>query len=101
MPRFSGVSLTSMLWCRRRRPSPLAHCACPGVRPKRLFKSVSRIVLLPFATSVSSAEELFGGLAALSRDLRGRAHLRESIHRRAHDVDRVARAVALREHVTH
>src|SRR5690606_10001483 len=100
MPRFSGVSATTTLWCRRLRPSPARHSACPGLRPCRLFSSVT-FSCFRSATAHTSTDDLFERLAALCGDRLRRAHRQQRVHRRPDDVDRVARAVALREHVAY
>src|SRR5690606_2198550 len=90
-------SATSTVWWRRRRPRPFTDEMIAFSSPKVLFTWVTRMVLLAMALS----QDLFHALAALGRDLIGRTHGRERIDGGTHDVDRVARAVALGEHVAH
>src|SRR5512139_1658952 len=106
MPRTSGVSFTTTVWCMRRRPRPRTVARCRWIWPKWLFTSVT-LTVLPAAVSFFvailvmglSARDFGDRLAALGSDALRSRHTGESVHRRAHDVDRVARAIRLREHV--
>src|SRR5688572_22716626 len=68
--------------------------------PARLFTSVT-LTWLAMSSPNSLARNLFERLAALRRDVVRRTHVRERADGGANDVDRVARAVALRQHVAH
>src|SRR5690606_8439631 len=67
----------------------------------RLRLGVRHLSLSFASVERQSRHDLFDALAALRRDLFRRLHARERRHRGTHDVDRVARAMALREHVAH
>src|ERR1700688_417612 len=97
MPRFDGVSATTTLWPIRRNPKPLAELRMLANWPYMLLIKVT-LIDLPVMTSAHDFRDV---LAALGRDVVRRAQLGERIHGRAHDVDRIARAIALREHVAH
>src|SRR5579863_6182029 len=97
MPRFSRVSATITLWWMRVRPSPRADAAMFCSWPCRLLTSVTFSCL----SAMVLTRDLFEGLATLGRDLLGRTDLRQCVHGRAYHVDRIARAVALGEHVAH
>src|ERR1700730_5471904 len=97
MPRFDGVSATTTLWPIRRNPKPLAELRMLASWPNRLLIKVTLIDL----SDMTLAHEFRDGLAALARDIVRRAHLGQSIHGGAHHIDRVSRAIALREHVAH
>jgi hypothetical protein len=43
MPRFSGVSMTSIVWFRRRSPRPRTEARCAFLHPIGLFTSVTLI----------------------------------------------------------
>src|SRR5690242_7894277 len=98
---MEGVSATSTVWLRWRSPSPFTDSRCLCLVAVMPFTSVTRIFLpdcagLVFAVIVdSSARDLFDLLAALGRDLRGAALLRQAVQGRAHDVVGIGGAVAL------
>src|SRR5512134_1033092 len=102
MPRISGVSATTTVWLMRRRPRPRTVARWRWIWPKGLFTSVTFTFLAgAFFAMAVSARDLGNCLAALGCDALRRRHARQRIHRRTHHVDRIARAVALREHVAH
>src|SRR5262245_28635870 len=57
------------------------------------------LIDLPFALAMASAQDLFESLAALRCNFIRRRHGGQRMHRGAHDIDGIARAVALGEHV--
>src|ERR1700691_3700296 len=97
MPRFEGVSATTTLWPMRRSPKPRAELRMLAIWPNMLLINVTLIDLSDMALT----HEFRDALAALGRDVVRSAQFGERIHGRAHHIDGVARAVALREHVTH
>src|SRR5215831_4626734 len=110
MPRTAGVSCTSTVWPMRRRPSPAAHALCVRSRPFRLFVNVTLIflsALIALTFSIARCRARASGLhllhrqTALLRDLLRRTHVLQCFERRAYHVDRIRRAVALREHVVY
>src|SRR6202140_785835 len=96
MPRFDGVSATTTGWPIRRSPKPFAELRMLANWPYRLWIKVTLIDL----SDMTLAHEFRDALAALGRDIVRRAQLGERIHGGAHHIDRVSRAIALREHVT-
>src|SRR5882762_623010 len=97
MPRFDGVSATMTLWPIRRNPKPFAELRMLANWPYMLLIKVTCIDL----SGMTLAHEFRDGLAALGRDVIRRTQLGERIHGGAHHIDRVSRAIALREHVAH
>src|SRR5262245_13756211 len=70
--------------------------------PARLFASVTLSCLLAMSVSPGRlTKDLLEGLDALRGAVLGRTRVRDGIYRGTDHVDRVARAVALREHVAH
>src|SRR6266853_3061026 len=90
-------------------PPPTRSGECGAARaraPMPRCSSAARAGSSPASLSVvcppwPSARDLFEALAALRRDFLGGADFRQRVHGGAHDVDRVARPVALGEHVAH
>src|SRR5260370_3259607 len=97
MPRFDGVSATTTLWPIRRNPKPFAELRMLANWPYRLLIKVTLIDL----SDMALAHEFRDALAALGRDIVRGAQLGQRIHGGAHHIDRVSRAIALREHVAH
>src|SRR5262245_29016259 len=102
MPRMDGVSSTSTVCMRWRRPRPFTVSRCLPIVAVVPFTRVTRIFLPDAAgfsafllMSESSADDLFDLLAALGRDFRRAALLQEAVERGAHDVVGVGGAVAL------
>src|SRR5262245_39638290 len=100
MPRTWGVSSSSTVWCIRFKPSPRTVARWSFLRLTGLLTSVTRIFLFSAMGSLSGGDFL-DRLAALGGDLRRRVHALQPVERRAHDVVRVRRSDALREHVGH
>src|SRR5215472_2379583 len=93
MPRTCGVSMTSTLSLRHLRP-----------RPRTVARWSSRLAVSPFTrvtfsffspVTISSLRDLLDGHRTLGGDVRRRVAVLERIERRAHDVVRVGRSVAL------
>src|SRR6202171_3824737 len=97
MPRFDGVSATTPVWPIRRNPNPFAELRMLANWPYRLLIKVTLIDL----SVMTLAHEFRDALAALGRDVVRRAQLGQRTQGGAHHIDRVARAIALREHVAH
>src|SRR5665213_2008975 len=99
MPRIAGVSATSTVCSRWRRPSPFTDSRCLWSVPGSPF---TRVTLIRFCSLIaSSSGDLFDLLAALGGDLRRAALLCQPVERGAHDVVRIGRAVALGGDVGH
>src|SRR3954469_6519413 len=97
MPRFSAVSFTVTVWCRRRRPRPRTDAAIAASWPYALRSCVT--FSFPLLALMCSTQDVFEALAALGRDAVRRGNAGQRIDGRAPHVDRVARAVALGKHV--
>src|ERR1700678_1157133 len=97
MPRFDGVSATTTLWPIRRNPKPRAELRMLANWPAILLIKVTLMVF----SVMTSTYDFRDGLAALRRNIVRGAQLAQRIHSGAHHIDRIARAVALREHVAH
>src|SRR5271168_1801068 len=97
MPRFDGVSATMTLWPIRRNPKPRAELRMLASWPYILLIKVTLIDL----SDMALPHEFRDALAALGRDIVRGAQLGERIHGRAYHIDRIARTVALGEHVAH
>src|ERR1700733_4963523 len=101
MPRFEGVSATTTLCPILRSPKPRAELRMLASWPYMLLIKVTLILVPTFLSVMKLAHDLFDRLAALCRDVIGRAQLSQGVHGGAHHVDGIARAVALGKHVAH
>src|SRR6202790_2266219 len=97
MARFDGVSATTTLWPMRRNPRPFAELRMLANWPYMLLIKVTLIDL----SVMNLARDFRDALAALGRGVVRRGALGGPLQGRPHDVDRMARAIALREHVAH
>src|SRR6185312_1229194 len=97
---MAGVSSTSTVWLRCLSPRPFTDSRCLCLVAVMPFTSVTLIFLPGTAgllcfSAMASSGEVFDLLAALGRDLRRAALLREPVERGAHDVVGIRGAVAL------
>src|SRR5580658_1137045 len=97
MPRFDGVSATTTLCPILRNPKPRAELRMLANWPARLLIKVTLTDLSVMALT----HDFRDALAAFGRDVVRRAQLAQSIHGGTDDVDGIARAVALGEHIAH
>src|SRR6056297_423922 len=99
MPRISGVSCSSTLWCMRRKPRPRTVSRCLPILPLGLRTSVTRSFADFFLAMIF--QDLLYALAALGRDRFRGSHVLQALDRGANQVDRVVGAHALGQHVVH
>src|SRR5690606_35638266 len=98
-PRTCGLSFSSRTSLTLRRPSALTDRRWrPWVPCRPLTR---RTLTVPPVDSFLAMEDLLDLLAALGRDLARRMHLLKALDGGAHQVDRVARAGGLGQHVLH
>src|SRR5687768_5872358 len=97
-PRTDGLSFSSLTLLSLRRPSALTLRRCLAGQLFVLLTRRTLTVASPVLV-LAIAQDLLDLLAALRGDLLRRADLLQALDRRAHEVDRVARADGLREHV--
>src|ERR1700693_3015085 len=95
MPRFDGVSATTTECPMRRSPKPFTDPRMLASWPNTLLIKVTFTELSVMAL----IHQFRDSLAALGRDIVRRAQLGQRIHGRPHHVDRIARAVALGQHI--
>src|SRR5262245_1625578 len=98
MPRIWGVSSCTTVCCMRRMPSARTVAAWSFLWPPALLICV---ILSLRAIGGSFPEDLLERAPAHRGHVRGAAQALEPVHRRLHQVVRIARAEALREHVLH
>src|SRR5215831_453014 len=103
---MAGVSATSTVCSRCLSPRPFTDSRCLRLVAVMPFTRVT-LIFLPDAaglvclSAMASSGDVFDLLAALGRDLRRAALLREPVERGAHDVVGIGRAVALGRDVGH
>src|SRR5688572_14517877 len=95
-PRTDGESFNSRTSLTLLRPSAFTDRRWRCWQPRR---PLTRRTLTVAAAFLSAMVDLLELLAALGRDVRRRLHGRQALEGGAHQVDRVARADGLREHV--
>src|SRR6478736_8114011 len=93
-PRTDGESLSSRTSLSLLRPSARTEMRWRCWQPRR---PLTRRTFTVF----SAMGDLLELLAALGGDVRRRLHGRQALEGRAHQVDRIARANGLRQHVLH
>src|ERR1700681_1441051 len=99
MPRVCGVSSTSTLWLRHLSPRPRTVARWSGFFPTSPRTSVTRSFF--GAVMALGFRQLFDRQTALGGDFGRPIAVFERIERRAHDVVRVGRSVALGQDIGH
>src|SRR5690606_19721547 len=97
-PRTCGLSFSSRTSLSLFRPSARTDSRCLAWLPRRPL--ASRTLTVPLF-SVLAIDQFLALLATLGRDARRGVHLRQATQGGAHQVDRVARADGLGQHVAH
>src|SRR5690606_16586070 len=98
-PRTWGLSLSSRTSFNLFKLSALTDRRCFACEPRRPL--TRRTLTGPALVSILAMLQVLHLLAAPGRDAGRRVHVRQALERGADEVDRVARAGRLRQHVLH